>query len=110
MMTRATTARMLEALGFRVLLAEDGIVGLEKFTPAANDIVLVLLDVTMPRLGGADTLIELRARRPETRVVMMSGFSEQEIVARFSGHTLAGFIQKPFTLAALREKLQHALV
>jgi PAS domain S-box-containing protein len=104
---RVTTARMLEACGFVTRLADDGRSGFEVFRAAPQDYALVVLDLTMPHMDGEEAFQKMIALRPETRVLLMSGFNEQETTARFSGKGLAGFIQKPFTLPALREKLQQ---
>ena len=71
---------------------------------AALSIVQKLLKLIPPATRMAATI---RAIRSDTRVLLMSGFNEQEAIARFTGKGLAGFIQKPFTVVALREKLQE---
>jgi PAS domain S-box-containing protein len=103
---RTTTARMVERLGFAPLLATDGIEALEIFHREGAHIAGVLLDLTMPILDGNATFTELRRLDPELSVLLMSGFNEQDAVHRFAGQGLAGFIQKPFKLETLREKLQ----
>ena len=74
-----------------------------------HDIGLVLLDLTMPHMDGAETFQELRRIRPGVRVILSSGYNEQEVAARFSGKSVAGFIQKPYTLAALTAAFQQVL-
>jgi two-component system, cell cycle sensor histidine kinase and response regulator CckA len=107
--TRATTARMLESMGFEVRLAADGQVGVEAFRLTPEEFQVVLLDLTMPRMDGADAFTEIRRIRPDCRVLLMSGFNEADAVARFAGKGLAGFVQKPFRLPDLREKVQQIL-
>ena len=102
---RRVAGRMLAALGFEVITARDGVEGLNAFRAAGETICAVLLDLTMPRLDGEETFRELRQLRPDARVILMSGFSEQEAGARFVGKGLAGFLQKPFTPDELREQL-----
>ena len=104
---RVTTARMLEALGFSTRLADNGRAGVEEFRAASGDIALVVLDLTMPHMDGEEAFHKIIELRPDARVLLMSGFNEQEAIARFAGKGLAGFLQKPFTLPALREKLQQ---
>lgn len=70
-LVRRATQRLLERLGHQVLTASDGVEGLRLAT--TEDLDLVLLDLSMPRLGGDAVLAELRARRPELPVVMLSG-------------------------------------
>jgi CheY-like chemotaxis protein len=74
-----------------------------------GEIDVVLLDVTMPRMGGEETFRQLRLLRPDVRVVLASGYSEQEATSQFAGKGLAGFIEKPFRAVDLLAKLQLAL-
>ena len=106
---RKATRRMLENLGFQVVDAADGIEGLLKFRELRLRLNLVLLDLTMPRMDGVETFREMRRERPDVKVLLMSGFSEQEAVSRFTGKGLAGFIQKPFKSADLSRKIQEVL-
>jgi CheY-like chemotaxis protein len=103
---RSTTRRMLERMGFEVLLAANGNEALEIFHRDGAKIVGVLLDLTMPQLDGNAAFTELRRLDPEIRVLLMSGFNEQDAVHRFAGKGLAGFIQKPFKIDTLLAKLQ----
>jgi PAS domain S-box-containing protein len=106
---RVIAARMLEALGFAVVLAVDGQDAVEKFRADPSAFRLVLLDLTMPRLGGEEAFRALRQLRPDVRVLLMSGYTEQEVTTRFAGKGLAGFLQKPFQLAGLLAKVRQAL-
>ena len=103
---RTVSARMLTAMGFRVLLASNGNEALDIFFPHRDEIVGVLLDLTMPQLDGTATFTELRRIKPQIRVLLMSGFNEQDAVNRFAGKGLAGFLQKPFKPEALQTKLR----
>ncbi|MEP6668044.1 MAG: CHASE domain-containing protein [Chthoniobacter sp.] len=103
---RAIARRMLERVGFEVLLASHGHEALEVFHRDGARIVGVLLDLTMPQLDGNATFTELRRLDPEVRVLLMSGFNEQDAITRFAGKGLAGFIQKPFKPETLYNKLQ----
>ncbi len=106
---RNTTRRVLERIGFEVLQAGDGVEALEIFHREGSKIVGVLLDLTMPQLDGNATFTELHRIDPEVRVLLMSGFNEQDAVARFAGKGLAGFLQKPFKPDTLYSKLQSIL-
>ena len=70
-----------------------------------DEIVVVLLDLTMPHLDGEETFRELRRLRPDVRVILSSGYNEQETTDRFAGKGLAGFLQKPYGLRPLGEKI-----
>ena len=106
---RIATKLMLEKLGFTVLTAEDGRAALEVFRSRIDEIVVVLLDLTMPRLDGEETFRELRRIRPDVRVILSSGYDEQETTSRFAGKGLAGFLQKPYGLRPLGEKIRQVL-
>jgi two-component system cell cycle sensor histidine kinase/response regulator CckA len=106
---RVVTARMLESVGFRVVMAADGGQAVERFRADPGAYRLVLLDLTMPRLGGEEAFHELRLVRPDVPVILMSGYTEHEVTARFADKGLAGFLQKPFPLPALLAKVRQAL-
>jgi PAS domain S-box-containing protein len=100
---RTVAGRMLERLGFAVVLAADGREAVEKFRAEPTRYSFVLLDLTMPHLDGEETFRQMRQIRPGVRVILTSGFNQQEAVMRFTGKGLAGFIQKPFELTKLTQ-------
>jgi len=104
---RAVGKRLLERLGFEVMTAEDGRKALDVFDSCPRRIDLVVLDMTMPNLGGEETFRELRKRSSSVRVVLTSGYNEQEATSRFAGKGLAAFVQKPFQLETVRATLQR---
>jgi two-component system cell cycle sensor histidine kinase/response regulator CckA len=101
---RNVGCEMLEALGFDSVSANDGIDALEIFKLNPS-IKIVILDLTMPRMDGEQTFNELRKLNPGIQVIMSSGYNEQEVTQKFVGKQLAGFIQKPYRVSALREVL-----
>ncbi|MEO7358994.1 MAG: response regulator [Gemmatimonadaceae bacterium] len=105
---RRTVSRMLELMGFTTVEANDGAHAVELFRARPDEIAMVMLDLTMPRLDGEQTYAELRRLKPSVRVVLMSGFNQQEAIARFTGKGLASFLQKPFSLETLRDAVQGA--
>jgi len=106
---RTLGRKMLQRLGFDVLLAHDGQEALDVYRERCQDIHLVLLDLTMPSLDGEACFQELRRIRDDVCVVLSSGYNQQDVTNRFAGRGLAGFIQKPYQLAMLREVLREAL-
>jgi PAS domain S-box-containing protein len=104
-----TLGPALETLGFRVLLARDGTEAVAQFQADPAGIDLVLMDLTMPRMDGREAFQAIRGIRPDARVVLSSGYTEQESVQSIMGQGLAGFLQKPYTLRILQETLQKAL-
>ena len=106
---RALGSEMLEMLGFSVLTADNGREALDVYRAHAGEIAAVILDLTMPRMDGEEAFRELRRIRPDVRVIMSSGYNEQEVSQRFIGKGLAGFVQKPYNLAALGSVLRQTL-
>ena len=108
-MVRRTANAVLEKYGYRVLLAESGPQAIEIFRRDPDAVSLVLLDLTMPLMGGEETLEALCAIRPDVKAIVSSGYSEAEAVRRFAGRCLAGFLQKPYSPQALAEKIKSLL-
>lgn len=102
-------ALSLRQLGYRVFTAGDGVEAVEVFKRHPGGIDCVLLDLSMPRMDGADALSELRRIKPDVRVVFMSGWAEKELEMRFADKHVQGFIEKPFDITALALKLKAAL-
>jgi two-component system, cell cycle sensor histidine kinase and response regulator CckA len=107
---RTVAGRLLAALGFQVLEARDGQEALEIFDRQPEQIRLILLDLTMPRMDGPQTLEHLRSRRLGLPVVLMSGYHEQEVSQRFAALGFAAFLQKPFKQDHLRDKIRSVLL
>ena len=75
----------------------------------SDEITLVLIDMAMPVMGGEEALRAMRKLRPETRILLTSGFGEEDVVERFRGAGLAGFVHKPYDSALLGKHLQELL-
>ena len=105
-MVREIGTAMLNELGYQVITADDGHQAIEAYT-GRNDIALVILDLTMPQMDGVECFRELRRFDPEARVIISSGYSEQEISQKFVAGDLSGIIQKPFQMSTLRTVLKN---
>ncbi len=106
---RTVATLSLERAGFRVVTACDGEEGMALMQQRGADFDIVLLDMTMPRLSGADTLHLIRQLRPALPVVLTSGYTEPDVESRFTPEQIAGFLQKPFTPATLVRTIQEAV-
>lgn len=106
---RSVSGKMLMQTGFEVETAEDGVVALEKFRKRPEAFRCVVLDLTMPHMDGEECFREIRRLRHDIPVIMSSGYNEQDVVNRFAGKGLAGFIQKPYRTVELVEKLREVL-
>ncbi len=100
---------MLQSLGFRVLEAADGQEAVERFAAYQHEISAVLLDLTMPRMDGREALREILRLRPETRVILCSGYHEQEALQGTEARSTAGFLPKPYRLRELQALLERVL-
>jgi len=103
---RSTAKKMLEHMGFQVLTASDGYQALEVYRVHSDEILCILLDLTMPRMDGQEALAELQHIQPDVRVVICSGYSKEEVVIRFKDRTVSGFLQKPYSLDSMRDILR----
>lgn len=101
------TARMLEAFELSVITAADGREGVEKFAAHADAITAVLMDVTMPTMGGVEAFDRIRLIRPDVPVLFMSGYMREGELRNLDRAT--DFLQKPFKLEDLQEKLRLLL-
>ncbi|MFC1736353.1 PAS domain S-box protein [Candidatus Hydrogenedentota bacterium] len=108
-MLRTIGSFTLERLGFTVLTACDGQEALNVYREHTADIVCVLLDLTMPRMGGEETFHELCRLNDDVCVIMNSGYNEQEMEERFTERAPDGFLHKPYRSEELRNKLQMVL-
>lgn len=106
---RSTTRAMLERKGYRVLLAENGREAVDIFREHAGEVALVLLDLTMPVMSGEEAARYLRAIKHDIPILVSSGYPEGEVTRRFAGTRVRGYVRKPYTSAALLEKIQDAL-
>jgi two-component system, cell cycle sensor histidine kinase and response regulator CckA len=104
---RTLAQEMLQALGYRVLLACNGREAVEVYAEHRGEIGCVLLDLTMPEMDGEQTFVALRCLDPGVRVVISSGYNEQEVSRKFAGKGAPGFIQKPYKLVDVSNKLRE---
>jgi two-component system cell cycle sensor histidine kinase/response regulator CckA len=98
---RVVTNRLLQDLGQRVMTADSGRRGVELYRQHYSTIDLVLLDLTMPELSGAEVLDELRQIRHDVSVVVTSGFHPSDAADLLTMPNVVGFLEKPHTVANL---------
>ena len=100
---------MLEKTGYNVITSSDGREALEIFRERHEEIVCVILDLTMPHMDGEETFREMRRVQNDVCVIISSGYNSQDVTRRFIGKGLAGFIQKPYRLSELITKLKEVI-
>jgi CheY-like chemotaxis protein len=106
---REMVREVLEDLGYTVLTASDGEEALAVLMVASRPIDLLLTDVVMPKMGGADLVRELRLRWPHIRVLFMSGYTDGGISMRGTLQEGVAFLGKPFSGPQLGRAVRQAL-
>ncbi|VTT99410.1 hypothetical protein, partial : Putative uncharacterized protein OS=uncultured Desulfobacterium sp. GN=N47_I07050 PE=4 SV=1: PAS_4: HisKA: HATPase_c: Response_reg [Gemmataceae bacterium] len=99
----------LEGVGYRVLEAGSGAEAVRIADQCADPIDLLVTDVVMPGMGGVDVAAAVRARRPATPVLFVSGYTDDDIVRYGLGGDGTAFLQKPFTPQSLARKVRAVL-
>jgi CheY-like chemotaxis protein len=105
---REMTREIMEQHGYTVLVASTGAEALEVARRYDGEISLLLTDMVMPGMSGPELWEQVRQMRPETRVMFVSGYSDDQLV-RGRGATRGDFMQKPFSTAALARKVREVL-
>jgi PAS domain S-box-containing protein len=101
--------KMLKRMGHRVVLARSGLQALSIYRAQGKAIDLVILDVVMPEMSGGETFDHLKQIDPAVRVLLSSGFSLNGQPESIMSRGCRGFIQKPFSLGELAQKIEAAL-
>ena len=100
---------IFEDRGFAVLLAADGREAVELFQAHADEVTAVILDLTMPVMGGKEAFEKIQKIRPDVPVILSSGYTEQDATTGFAKRPPAAFVQKPYSLMELVRKLREVL-
>ena len=99
----------LQARGYKVVEAENGEAGLAAAANHEGKIDMVITDVVMPGMGGRELVKHLAETRPETKILYLSGYTEDAIVNEGTIESGTAFLQKPFTLQNLSRKVREVL-
>jgi signal transduction histidine kinase/CheY-like chemotaxis protein len=108
-LVRRMTREMLEAVGYDVIEARNGIEALDAAADHAGHVHLLLTDVVMPYMSGRELVEQLSAVRPDTNVLYMSGYTDDAIVHHGVLDEGVAFLEKPFTPDALARKVRSVL-
>ena len=106
---RQVTARVLERAGYRVLQAGEGTEALRVAGEHDGPLDLLLTDVVMPGMNGRELGEKIAEVRPETRLLYMSAYTEDEVILRGIRVAEVVFLFKPFTLESLASAVKQAL-
>jgi CheY-like chemotaxis protein len=102
-------SRTLEASGYRVLTASDGLQGSEVFARHAEDIDVVITDMVMPRMDGAEMIAALKSLRPDIRIIAISGMTTEESIDEINRFGVQRIVSKPFTVTAVLGAVREVL-
>ena len=108
-MLRIPTSKILRMKGLSVLEAGDGLAAVELFGANQSGIGVVLLDLTLPGMGGKDVLAEVRRIRPDVKVILTTAYSEEMAVNTVGGQHDWAFIRKPYGINDLVKLLRDVL-
>jgi CheY-like chemotaxis protein len=102
-------AKMLDKLGYEVLTAASGAAAIEIYQKYRAKIDLVILDMVMPQVSGADTFDKLKAINPRIKVILSSGYNIDGQATDILSRGCSAFIQKPFNLQTLSQHITTVL-
>jgi len=105
----ATASTILSKLGYRVITADNGKVGIDLYKAHQEEINLVILDLIMPVMGGRETFMSIHSIDPSLPVIVSSGFSRQEDQETLSRLGVSGYLRKPFHRVELAEMISKLL-
>ncbi|MEQ8223141.1 MAG: response regulator [Candidatus Eremiobacterota bacterium] len=106
-MLRESGKAILKRFGFNVITACDGQEAVEVYKKKSSEINCIIMDLSMPRMDGLTALKKIRQVNPGIKVILCSGYNEQMAIGNYTGYGLAGFLQKPYEIEKLREKLKN---
>ncbi len=108
---RSLCRDMLEPLGYTVIVAGDGNKGIEIFRQMKDRVSVVILDMIMPKMGEGEVFQVLRTIRPDVKVILCSGYSQNGFagIDKLISEGATGFIQKPFTRQTLGQAIRKAI-
>lgn len=101
--------QMLERLGYNVVTAKNGQEAVDFHTNNPGGVDLVLLDMIMPGMEAGDTFDQLKAINPAIKVILSSGYSLDQKATEILNRGCNGFIQKPFNMKGLQEKIDEVV-
>jgi PAS domain S-box-containing protein len=105
---RDLAKEMLEELGYQVTTANDGQQAVAWYRDHADEVDLVIVDMIMPTMGGADCVLELKKIDPTARIIMSTGYSQTDVASKLESEEVLGFLQKPYRMQELSVVVRQA--
>lgn len=101
--------KLLNSLGYKTIKCDCGIKAVETYLQMGSNISMILLDMTMPDMGGGETYDRLKKINPDVLVLLASGYAVDGEAQEILNRGCSGFIQKPFTITELSKKIYETL-
>lgn len=108
-MIRDVTSQMLSNLGYTVITAENGVKALEYYQDHALDVDLIILDMIMPKMSALECFQRFKRINPHVRVILSTGYVNNNRVQEILNEGMSGFVQKPYHLHELSKVVADAL-
>lgn len=109
MSARMALEALLDALGYRVLVAADGAEAETVFAGHADAIDLMLTDLLLPQITGPELYVRFKEQKPDLRCVLMSGYPLEDSRAKLHSQGITRWLQKPFSLNEVKSTMEAAL-
>ncbi len=100
---------ILKHLGYKVLLAEDGLTALDLYKRKHKEIALVILDLIMPRLSGREIFDRMRQIDPNVKIIVSTGYANEELIQPLSDKLADGFLKKPYKINEMAECIHKVI-
>ena len=101
--------KMLENMGYHVLEAANGEDAIRLYRQRSESIHLVIMDLSMPKMGGEETFLHLKSINPSVKVIISSGFLEGEEIQGLIAKGVTGFLSKPYGVKDISSKIHQVL-
>ncbi|HKI59610.1 MAG TPA: response regulator, partial [Mariprofundaceae bacterium] len=106
---RKTTKEFLNRIGYKTLVASDGLEAVEVFSANKREVALVIMDVVMPRLGGVKAVERLRKIRPELKVIYATGYDKEKTLGNEMPNRDDVVVSKPYSMDLLSKVIRDIL-
>lgn len=100
---------ILESIGYDVILASNGKEAVEIYSENNNKIDLIIMDMIMPIMDGSEAFMMIKENHPEAKIIIVSGFSEDEKIKRLKNYGLEFIINKPYAVAEFSQLIHKVL-
>ena len=107
---RITTRNILKDMGYKVILAKDGLEAIKIYSKRAKEIDLIITDMIMPKMNGSDLFHKIKIINPNCPIIMVSGFVKDEDIYELKNIGFSGFLYKPYGYSNLSKVISKVLL